>query len=116
MDIIGDGFRVSWAEPPNLDAAPIVGYRVTRVPDERPDRPDARPGAALGRPGGARPARLTFLDRDPVRDRATAYDIASVDVFGRESTPKRVDVSLNTLARAAVPGDVVVTPAWNRPW
>ncbi len=111
VDVTSDGFVLSWAEPQNLDAAPIVGYRVTRAEGaaETDLTPDLVLRAAKGS-GGDQSGRLTFVDRDPVRDRSSAYAIASVDLFGRASTPKRVAVSLGDVARASAPDDVSVTP------
>ncbi len=114
VDVTSDGFVLSWAEPQNVDAAPIVGYRVTRVDgaSEADLTPDLVLRAAKGA-GNDQSGRLTFVDRDPIRDHPTTYAIASIDLFGRASTPKRVPVSLGDLARAVVPAGVGVTPGTN---
>jgi hypothetical protein len=109
--VTGQGVLLSWAEPPANDAAPIIGYRVLRaIPNGPVDlTPDLVLRATSGL-GTDRPARLSFLDRAGPRDEASAYDVMSVDPFGRVSPPKRVEVALGVLARLAVPGGVAVVP------
>jgi hypothetical protein len=109
--ISGEGILLSWVEPPSNDAAPIIGYRVVRAAPNGPAdlTPDLILRATSGL-GAERPERLTFLDRAGPRQAASAYEVSSVDPFGRASPPKRVEVTLGILARALVPGGVEVAP------
>jgi hypothetical protein len=101
---IGDqGVVVSWADPPEIAQAPIAGYRVIRV--EQDGFTDLTPDLHL-RTIQEEPLPLRLLDREAPRDRMFAYDIASVDLLGRSSTPKRVLITLGRLAQAAVPVDL----------
>ena len=94
VDVTSDGFVLSWAEPQNLDAAPIVGYRITRVDGaaETDLTPDLVLRAAKGA-GGDQPGRLTFVDRDPVRDHPTCTrspaSICSAAPARRNASPCR---------------------------
>jgi len=105
IDVGDTGIAVSWLDPPNPAAAPIVGYRVVRV--EGDAETDLTPELHL-RPAAGGPERLSFLDVEPVRDGPSAYDVASVDLFGRSSTPKRVEVGPGDLARATVPAGLTI--------
>jgi len=104
VDIVRDGFAVSWSEPPNMEELPIVGYRLVRVvgDGETDLTPDLHLRSTTGL-GEDRPERLVFLDTEPVRDRPSAYDVTTVDVYGRSSAAKRVEVPLGAIARAVVP-------------
>lgn len=101
------GILVSWSDPPEIAEAPIAGYRVIRV--ERDGVTDLTPDLHL-RTIEEEPVPLTFLDREAPRDQLFAYDLTSIDLFGRSSTPKRVLVTLGDLALAAVPTDLAAEP------
>ena len=106
-DIAEEGVLVSWTDPPEIPEAPIAGYRVIRV--ERESSADLTPDLHL-RTVEDEPVPLTFLDRDAPRDQIFAYDLASIDLFGRASTAKRVLITLADLARAAVPTGLAGEP------
>ena len=97
------GVTVSWADPPDIPTAPIAGYRVVRV--EREGVADLTPDLHL-RTDQDDPLPLALFDPEAPRDQLFAYDLASVDVFGRASTSKRVLVTLGRLAQAVVPTDL----------
>jgi hypothetical protein len=109
--VTSEGVLLTWTEPPQSEAAPVIGYRVTRTGSGGPRdlTPDLVLRATSGL-GADRPTRLSFLDREAVRTAASGYELTGVDAFGRTSPPKRVEISLGTLARAAVPADVGATP------
>lgn len=101
---IGDqGVVVSWTDPPEIVQAPIAGYRVIRI--EEDGFTDLTPDLHL-RTVQEEPLPQRLLDRDAPRDRRFAYDLSSIDLFGRASTPKRVLITLGEIARAAVPVEV----------
>ncbi len=94
---------VTWDNPPEVDAAPIAGYRVIRV--EREGATDLTPDLHL-RTIDETEIQIRLIDTGAPEDQMFAYDLASVDVFGRSSTPKRILVSVDRLALAVIAQDL----------
>jgi len=107
VDFAGEGLVVSWSEPSLVEAAPVVGYRVLRIENNRPT--NLTPELLL-RSKNADTPRVNFFDREAPRDRAFTYVLTSIDLFGRSSPPSRVEVPLDRLARAIAPTGLAAIP------
>ncbi len=107
LDFAGEGLAISWNEPSVVEAAPVVGYRVLRIENNRPT--NLTPELLLRGKNTGTP-RVNFFDREAPRDRAFTYVLTSIDLFGRSSAPSRIEVPLDRLARAIAPTGLAATP------
>ncbi len=107
VDFAGEGLAISWNEPSVVEAAPVVGYRVLRIVENRPT--NLTPELLLRGKNTGTP-RVNFFDREAPRDRAFTYVLTSIDLFGRSSAPSRIEVPLDRLARAIAPTGLAATP------